>query len=188
MESIEDMARLGIPADVIARTVERMALCETFTTTLFDPQGREYCAAYDVSLANYLASSRIQKDGLFNVVTRLVIDEPVKAYMHKGIYIEPGYLDYADISRPILSVTLFSPAVDFFIDGHHRLARAIRDGVDEIPIVALTPTEESLCQLFLLDRATLSAPTPYEDVERVALERVSAGLHSFPLYRVKFTA
>lgn len=189
METIEDMARLGIPAETIAITVERMAHCEVFTTTVFHPDGREFAAAYDVSLANFLATSRMQKGGIFNEVKRIVIDDNIKQYMNSGIYIEPRYLDKADIARPVLTVSLFSPDTrDFFIDGHHRLARAIRDKVNELPNVALTEAEESLCRLFLLDLTTLKAATAYEDIEAVALERASNGHGAFPNFRIVFTA
>lgn len=66
------------------------------------------------------------------------------------IGINEGHLDHVDMSKPIIIVQRPAATLqdgDLVIDGHHRIARAMRDGLKMIKCVVLTQEEtQSLLQ------------------------------------------
>ncbi|WP_433413247.1 hypothetical protein ACQP1V_29170 [Microtetraspora malaysiensis] len=62
-----------------------------------------------------------------------------------AIRIEDARIGAVDLSVPLIAVPI-PDAGPFIIDGWHRIACALRDGVSELQVVLLTAEEEYACR------------------------------------------
>ncbi|MCC5579242.1 hypothetical protein IMZ11_26800 [Microtetraspora sp. AC03309] len=63
-----------------------------------------------------------------------------------AIRIDDTRIGTVDLSVPLIAV-LIPNAGPFIIDGWHRIARALRDGVPKLQVVLLTAEEEYACRI-----------------------------------------
>ena len=102
-------------------------------------------ASFDVEKAKELAKNHkvcVADTACFKDV---VAYPPIPGKIHvMRISVNPEHLDHVDTSIPIILVPnpkRFGATGEMVIDGHHRIARAIRDGVKELKYVILTVEE-----------------------------------------------
>ena len=61
-------------------------------------------------------------------------------YRDESFNINEGYLEFVDISSPVILVEI-CPGIYNLIDGHHRIEKAFRTGVESIPAYMLKPAQ-----------------------------------------------
>lgn len=69
---------------------------------------------------------------------------------HLGIIaLDDDHLDSVDLRRPLILVRIADVGgLVLLIDGWHRLARAVRDGIDELPFHLLDEDQEYTVRVF----------------------------------------
>jgi len=112
-----------------------------------------YQMTFDISKAEQILKDKPHEvmEAETNLFKDIVAYPPVEGKMYfMRISINEEHLDHVDMNKPIILVprpkaTLISG--DLVIDGHHRIARAMRDGLKMIKCVVLTHEEtQSLLQ------------------------------------------
>ncbi|RKS68296.1 ParB-like nuclease family protein [Actinomadura pelletieri DSM 43383] len=63
------------------------------------------------------------------------------------IRIDADYAATVDLSRPLLAVPLPGSGTPLVIDGWHRIHKAQRTGVTELPVILLNADDERACRL-----------------------------------------
>ncbi|MEU8178632.1 hypothetical protein AB0C14_37685 [Microbispora hainanensis] len=64
-----------------------------------------------------------------------------------AIWINEDHISEVDLSVPLIAVPIPN-AGPFIIDGWHRIARALREQVAELPVIILTEQEEYDCRIY----------------------------------------
>ncbi|MFF4778991.1 hypothetical protein ACFY05_39825 [Microtetraspora fusca] len=64
-----------------------------------------------------------------------------------AIRIDEAHVGEVDLSVPLIAVPIPN-AGPFVIDGWHRIARALREGVTDLRVVVLTAEEEYACRIY----------------------------------------
>ena len=130
-------------------------LCQFFANPKRGHEGFQMLTLYwDVDAGYELARDReVHQAPLYPNLARLVEwpPDPVDIDLFK-VHVDEGHLDHVDMTRPILvshvpsglGLTGDDMARPKVIDGHHRIARAIRDGLETVPYVMLTEAESDL--------------------------------------------
>ncbi|TLP57858.1 hypothetical protein [Microbispora triticiradicis] len=69
-----------------------------------------------------------------------------------AIWINEDHISEVDLSAPLIAVPIPN-AGPLIIDGWHRIARALREQVTELPVIILTEQEEYACRIYGGDKA-----------------------------------
>lgn len=67
-------------------------------------------------------------------------DITVSKYRKEKHNIDEGYIEYSDISKPVILAEI-CPGIYNLIDGHHRIEKAYRMGIESIPAYKLKPEQ-----------------------------------------------
>ncbi|MEU8178634.1 hypothetical protein AB0C14_37695 [Microbispora hainanensis] len=63
------------------------------------------------------------------------------------IDIDQAHAELVDLSEPLIAVPASPRGGALVIDGWHRIARALREGVTELPVILLSKEEEYACRI-----------------------------------------
>ena len=69
------------------------------------------------------------------------------------IRLDDDYIGDVDLSVPLIAVPIPDAGL-FIIDGWHRIARALREEITELPVIVLTAEEEYTCRIYGGDKQT----------------------------------
>jgi hypothetical protein len=105
---------------------------------------------WDVDMASVIAEGRTVQQCPTAELAQ-VVDWPKKPRTVSPFKVSVlnGHLDHVDTSKPVLiGSTRINPGSGYehtVLDGHHRIARAVRDRVEYIPVIVLTYEQTRLC-------------------------------------------
>lgn len=97
--------------------------------------------AWDVTEGNKLAQDG-RKPMVFSLAEHAVTLEKIRS-LYEGL--DEEYARTADLSRPLLAI-LFAGEELLILDGWHRLARAVLEGIEELPLLLLNEAEADAIQ------------------------------------------